>query len=333
MPKSNEHFVPKCYLKAWTKEGTDQIQVYDKIRDSFRPSGIDKVACEHSFYDTHPIKLLSRDKLIQLKEEGKVVNPDADRQVIERVYSTEVETLYKQYLVSLIKTAQTSTPWEIDNCFFIRSKEKEEIAQLLTIQDMRTRSIRRRIEESSQCMAQALNDMGFPKTESEKYRLSKQEVKDVHLRSLMDEDTLEHVALSFYNLTWILLINKTGVKFYTSDNPIVRIPHISHPFHSGVGLRSKGVEVFFPISPDCGLSMFDGDYFGITRLDCRMILCDESDVRQYNRMQTIYAEETVFSIDGNWDTVKIIKSFEPEALKWPRTTLIWGEKEYTPERE
>ena len=260
-----------------------------------------------------------------------VINPDADKQVIEHVYADEIEPLLEKYLVQFIEVAHRYTPWEIENCYFLKPIEKEEFAQLLTIQYLRTKETRKRLDESSHCLTKVLEDMGVSEAERQKYELSSERTKITHLHMLTDLDSLVQIAASFYSLTWVLLINKTKTRFYTSDSPIMTIHHVQTPVFSGTGLRSKGVEVFFPISPECGLAMFDGEFHGIKHLDRRVLVCSENDVRRYNWIEAVHAEEMIISKDDNWKTVKEILVSEPGVFKRPRTALTWGEKTYTPE--
>ena len=44
-----EHFIPQCYLKAWTEPGTKQVFVYDKLRNQFRQNSIEDIGCERHF--------------------------------------------------------------------------------------------------------------------------------------------------------------------------------------------------------------------------------------------------------------------------------------------
>lgn len=330
-----EHVVPQCYLEAWTRTGSKQVFVFDKLRKMYRQNSIEDVACQRHFYDTHPVFLLKHEELKKLTQEGKTIDPDADQQVIEHIYADQVETLYKDYLEKLISIARSATPWAIKNCYFINFEEKEELSQLITIQYIRTKSVRNRLEESGKCLSKVLRDMGIPDGQIKKYQMTKEQVKNTHLQMMTDLEKLESIASSFYNLTWMLCVNRSPVKFYTSDNPIFPIPHYTPdlaPASSGAGLRCKGVEVFFPLAPDCALTMFDGEYHQASEYDRRFAVSDICEiVDYYNSMIAVHAEETVFSQDGNWEVINEMLVNEPKIFTEPKTTMIWGDKVYTPE--
>ena len=51
MKKKKQHYVPQCYLEAWTMLGGKQVNVYDKIKKTQRINNIEDVAEKNYFYD------------------------------------------------------------------------------------------------------------------------------------------------------------------------------------------------------------------------------------------------------------------------------------------
>ena len=328
-----EHFVPQCYLEAWTRPGSLQVQVYDKKRNKYRSNSVEDISCQRRFYDTAPINLLPEEELRKLLRGENVSNNDADCKIIEHAFANLVEGEYKTRLDGLIKTAHDATPWIINNCYFINVEEKATLSELLAIQYMRTNSVRKRMGDTSECFVKLFGDMGFPQTAIDQYRLTKQDIKDAHLQLLIDSNSMESIAESFYYLTWNMCLNKTSTKFYTSDNPIVPIPHYNSPFRSGIGLRSMGVEVFFPVSPDCALIMCDGRYHKIENFDRRIITCDDPTIiSSYNSKTAVHAEVDIYSQNGDWETVRQLMKNTPDVFMMPRTTIVWGGNTYAPNK-
>ena len=91
------------------------------------------------------------------------------------------------------------------------------------------------------------------------------------------------------DLELILLINNTKKKFITSDNPCNRynqyLESRNHP-GSHLGLFSKGLQFFFPISPDLMLVYYDkwAYKFG-NKKDKEIFLTNENDINQLNLLQ------------------------------------------------
>ena len=151
-----------------------------------------------------------------------------------------------------------------------------------------------------------IEDMGASDEVIGKYAISKNDSKNIQAQMLMDLKSLPDLAISFLSLTWILCINQTKKKLYTSDSPIGTHAHVDHPIMSMNGLKSKGVEVFFPISPECILVMFDGSYhFQNAHLERRYVLLDnEAYIDYYNSLCAMQSERCVFSSDGDFALLK-----------------------------
>lgn len=311
-----EHYVPQCYLKAWCVPNTEQVFVYDKKRYQFRKSSIKDIASERYFYDTEFINLLNKEQL-QALSKGKIsIRKDADPQILEHTYADIVETFYKDSLDKLINDARKATPWTINNCYFVMPKEKEDFSQLLTIQFLRTKQMRNEIGDSSKLLLNALKEMGFSEEQIAKYDLSKEQIKNIHLRMLNDIGHLTKIAESFYYLTWVLCINRTDKKFYTSDSPIIRRAHIHDPIIGTNGLRSKGIEVFIPLAPDILLLMLDGVFHGTSNKDRRYIeFLDSRNIDYYNSLTILNCDTCIFSQDEEWSTLYEIKARNPNLFK------------------
>ena len=300
-----QHIVPQCYLKAWLIPGKESLYVYDKKRNHFRPNNIADVASQRYFYDTDPINLLSVETLQKMLEGKIALRPDADPQIIEHTFADQVEAIFKPYLNSIIQYAHGLPFGQSNGKTFYQAKQKEEFAELLTIQLIRTKQYRVNIEESSHCIAQILKDMGIPNEEIKRVTLTPEGAKRAHLRDMLNIQTLERIAMSFYSLTWVLCINRTRKKFYTSDNPIAQIEHKHDPLFPNNGLRSPGVEVIFPIAPDLLLIMLDGQYHQLSGKDMTCWECfTENTVNYYNEIITLNSGTCTFSQNGDWHVIE-----------------------------
>lgn len=102
------------------------------------------------------------------------------------------------------------------------------------------------LTDISNCLEQMLREMNASDEVIERYTVKKDEEKSIQGNMILDTEHIYDMALSFKELTWILGVNKTQVEFYTSDNPIGMIPHVTNDFISMSGIKSEGIEVFFP---------------------------------------------------------------------------------------
>lgn len=329
-----EHYVPQFYLNAWDEAGTHQIHVYDKTADCFRVNNISDVAVERYFYDVNPKDIFSKKYLDEMKKHGFSWDSDEKSQGLELFLSKEIEKPMSNLINGIIEKARSITPWHIDNCFFISEEKKLELSIYLAIQFIRTRHIRTGIIDNADCIVQWLEDMGVPDLKVKEYTISKEAAKNMHIQMLIDKENLEKVTNCFFRLTWMLGINRTEDKLFTSDNPIGTQAHIKDPILSMNGIGSRGVEVFYPFSPDIILIMADATYHTHCQAYERgyVELLDTENIDYYNSILAMQAERYVFSSDGNMSIIEEMKHEAPDVFKQPHVQMKWGEKTITPRR-
>lgn len=321
-----QHYVPRCYLKAWEIDGKHQIYVYDKDKQESRINNIEDVASGRYFYD-----LSLRDLIRQSEIEEKIDNMgdidiDAKIQSIEKALSIGIEGPYAEFLTKILGNARKASSWYLKNCFFLHPESKEEFAGLLAIQYVRTAHVRNMIRDISDEISQFVEKMGASPEVQEKYKtLTKNEAKSIHLNMLMEEEHLSEIAFCFNRLKWGLGINRTGINLYTSDNPICVVPHCNNGPMPMTGLTSKGVEVFITLSPDCVLIMRDGDYHkGFAQRDMKYTEIEDKEIiYAYNAFISMFAERNIFSKDGEFSQLEQLKTEDFKLTQFPQTTLTY----------
>ncbi len=78
-----------------------------------------------------------------------------------------------------------------------------------------------------------------------------------HISSIFE--FAEEISKYLMNYKWIILINNTSTPYITTDNPVVKKANLNNMFASG--FASKGIEVYYPISPKYALSIWEPSYF------------------------------------------------------------------------
>ncbi|MBS5844035.1 MAG: DUF4238 domain-containing protein [Clostridiales bacterium] len=324
-----QHYVPRCYLKRWTNS-KGQVLVFDKSIKSQRLNSINDVACERYFYDINP-RQLSEIRSVMLKNIG--IDPQKDSQFLEHFLATRVEVMFSELLTKIIKKAEAATPWHIRNCYFISDSDKIDFSICLAFQQIRTKAIRTDILNSSDCLSQVLKDMSVPQKIIDQYSLDQGIEKNIHNNMILDFEKIVDIAGAFYGLTWVLGINRTDKLFYTSDNPIGRKAHITHPFLSMAGLTSKGVEIFFPISPQHILIMYDGSYHKGTVQNERnyVNLIYPENIDYYNSLCADQSHQCVFLLDEDLNVINKMLNKNTCVFDIPKTVVMWGGKKYYPQ--
>lgn len=315
-----QHYVPQLYLNAWCIPGTHHVHIYDKVADSYRTNNIADVASERYFYDINPEVLFSDRFRESLRQNGLTLGTDS--QVVENAFATEIEAPFSGLVKAILDSTSRLTPWYFKNCFFIKEDKKVEMSAYLAYQYVRSKHVRNSIQETANHITQFLSDLGVPKSEVSDYELSKDQAKSAHIRMLFDVETISEITQCFYHLTWMLAINRTDSKLFTSDSPIGTIGHLkdpAFPMLSMNGLASEGVEVFFPLSPDVLLIMVDGSYHKqFVPYDRRYIeLTERESIDYYNSFLAMQAERVIISADSDMDLIERMKNQNRDALNSP----------------
>lgn len=130
----------------------------------------------------------------------------------------------------------------------------------------------------------------------------------------MDGTTTQGIANILYSHVWTFHVNKTNIPFYTSDSPVVPIPHHFNHYMSYSGLESPGIEVVFPISSNILLSMYDkNDERNKNKIDKETDFITEEDyVKFYNKHQTDYSNRCIFSINDDFKAIEELFNKYPE---------------------
>lgn len=331
-----QHYVPQFYLRNWRLSNEKhQVYVYDKEKDCIRINNIEYVASERYFYDIDFDDFFTETAVEKLHAKGFSWSDEVKRQGIERTFAEKIEKPFAEELSALLEKVKVLTPWHISNCEFLSQEKKKRFSEYLTFQIIRTKSVRMDIMNTSDCFSQILKEMEIPDSLIEKYNISKEAAKQSHIMMFFDSENIKDVTMLFYNLTWVLGINRTNVKFFTSDNPIITHSHIVHPFIQMNGLASKGVEVVFPLSPNVILIMFDGEYHQMMKSfdRCYVEIDDEQNVYFYNSLLAMQAGRFVFSSDGNFEIINTMKHVDPNVFNYPQTQIKWGGKTNFPQRK
>lgn len=314
-----EHYVPRCYLKHFEADN-GKVQVFDKKIMQVREQRPFEVAMENYFYDIDFVELSKR----ATPEETEKIHSDllkivgeenwdsiqavlADKKHIEKFYS-QLEVIYSLLLGKVISKSYGGNSWVINNCCAFSDEEKELLSFFIAIQIIRTKTFREdigdMIEKLYQTLAyksQMFDKDAIPKEEF-KVSVDKDFVKLQHSSMILDPDMTIQIAETLYKHIWVVYVNKTNHPFYTSDDPVARIPHKHDKYMSYSGLSSEGIEIVFPISPNLLLAMYDTKTFSSYFSDRKFIAVDRKDLVDYfNQAQVYNSYRCIFSQKDNFD--------------------------------
>lgn len=331
--KKKQHYVPQCYLEQWAIPNTYQINVYDKTKKEIRINNIEDVAQERFFYDINFQKALSEEEKTLGGFAEEKLEELSSNQYYENFFSDRVEGKLALLLRKLISKAKRITSQKQKHTHFVSRWNKVAFSYQLAFQHIRTKATRNAILEMSDVFQQMLRDMNASESTIKSLQVSKDSSKLIHGRIIGDEKEIRKQAERFNDFIWILGVNKTESKFLTSDRPICSIPHIQNQFVSMSGIMSEGVEVFYPISPEHILIMYDRAYHNrVKKYDRHCIdILNKDIIDYYNSACISQSERCVFSQTDDFSLIDRMLMVNEDALKKPYISLTWGGKTYTAE--
>ena len=291
-PNTYHHIVPQCYLKNFAVKGkSDFVYVYDKVQNKSYTKAIKDIAGIDDFYTISP----------------EFNDGTFDSKVIETSYlAGDVEGKYSKVLNETIES--------IKNGSQLTDNLKMGLAIHIAIQFLRTKEVREKDEQS-------LNDFlpDFIELFKEGLSLEKKDPKIAELNiSYKYDSAMHHFRSSFGNEEiinifagqlasnyWNFYYSTTPV-FYTSHFPIVVSPHVPNARPLCLGLTQYGAELSFPISPNIVLVIWEKDYFKEkASTDGNIVVATDEDIRKYNWMRYLYAEQ-VYSHTNDFSALDFI---------------------------
>jgi len=270
-----QHYVPRFYLKNFAFQRGKEYWLYCFDKSDLRhfPINIKKIGCEKFFY------------------EGK-----AKKQILEKALSNLEKDFWKVYKKLVESRLLLSLNWE----------EKQKIASFIAVQDIRTREFREFVRNIGKEMKKWLKDKTLSADLEEQLKTvdTEESARSMHLKIVTDtlsgKTGFAEIILS---MKWILFENYTRIPLWTSDQPINRFNPIDQSPLGNLGLKSRGIQVFFPLNPTLGILFCDPiEYFSspdkVTAIKENIIFCNTLQVRSSTRH--VFSNNNDFYLAKKW---------------------------------
>lgn len=278
-----QHYVPRSYLRYFTRN-RKRLFVFDKRDRRKFETSVDNIAAEKYFYDL----------------------PGESEQALEHAFADMVDGDYPGWADDILNTINSGRR--------INHKQKENLAFFIALQALRTRWLRNANIEVLNQINEFFSHLSRKHEQEQGIQLKpdaslsallstdKEETAKLdQIASIKNPDTVRNIVGILLNHIWIVGINRTGRPFYTSDNPVARWAHKSHPVRSHSGLRSEGIEIAFPLTPKCILALLERTFHtNLEALDCGFMLINENCVVHYNRLQVFDGHRWIFSLSNDF---------------------------------
>lgn len=244
----NQHYVSQFYLKQWTNN-KKQLFVYDKKQKKSFTSNVNAVASSRFFYDLPEIDDNKKVEIIEkLKKDGfedAYINDLFQEQVLENSFS-QLESIVAPLLNQIIKkiddVSVLSEKW-IKNYPIFTNDDKQIFAHYIASQLVRTNKHKLFQEDTT---IQLFDGMKRVYKNNTNDNLIVEVDNDYHEWQYLSNIlplTLEFSKI-LESYKWIIYRNFTDMPFYISDSPVTRYGQLGN-----FGLKEKGVEIRFPLSP------------------------------------------------------------------------------------
>lgn len=303
----NQHYVPQFYLRHFSAD-KKMVYVFDKPNGRSFPRKIASVASTDYFYEIDPKRL----------------KPGAPPQLIEKGLA-ELEGHYSKDLTDFLASA--------DQRRLITDDHKAFLASFVALQETRTNEFRTKYQQAMVGMLESVKP--FFEHASNKQELTdaiaaasdSEEMKIEQANSMFGDlgRRIEEEIKKFY---WLVGKTTDYNPFYASDSPLIRIPHVRHPFWGTGGIASPGVELAFPLSSKYILVMYERSYHKNAAMVDRLVVdLDPEDVNRYNFLQTLECNRQVYSASDSFAIAQRAIAEHPKCREVDRSrVLINGEE-------
>jgi len=282
-----EHYVPQFYLRNFSiKNYGKNVYCFDKHTSSKFIADIGNIACEKHFYD-FPKGSQSIEKNMAKIESALAV---AYRKLVSS------KDLY-------------SLNWD----------ERISMATLVAIQEIRTKEMREFLRDMIRQFTAKLSKHKLSKEiRMQLERINSAEYpREFQIRMFKSVKEFSDIILS---MKWILIENKTETLYWTSDHPINRFnPIKSQPPLGNLGYLSRGIQIFFPLTPRLSLCLCDlVEYFDYPE----KIKTDNVDnIIFQNHLQLRWSTRFIFSQDDDFSLAEKILKEEPSLKRIDRKRI------------
>ncbi|MBE9054029.1 DUF4238 domain-containing protein [Nostocales cyanobacterium LEGE 11386] len=258
--KKNQHFIPRFYLKKFALHSQEKrVGVFNISSNTFIESANLYDQASKNYFYGRDLKIENAFQKLET-ESAKIINSILEEQCLPTAHSRE-----HQMLLMFIITLLGRTVYAAETIDELVKKYKKTVSSI-----------------APNILSESENKIALTLTDAVQEYLT--------------------IVVPFFpivrDLHWKLIINETEEPFITSDNPVVlynQFLETRKTYGSNVGLASKGLEIFLPLSPQIILILYDKDVYkvGAKNQACIQLTMD-IDIKALNLIQYINANKNIY---------------------------------------
>jgi hypothetical protein len=270
-----QHYVPRHLLKQFSVEESDDILwCYDKWDQRQFQVSVSNIALQNDFYDGPQEDPKMESWLSAL--EGKVTGHDGA--LFQLIDDKDVAGLSARGIYTL--------------------------AIYISVQELRTKLWRDRINDSVAFLENAFGEEMEQNLKEQVEEFQTEESLREFQNDFLKKKSGEAASLMTERLAWAVIENKTDHDLWLSDHPVIRYNTKAGSQPGGMGLLSKGIEIFFPLTPDLYLHMLDKNAYKKVVEYLPQCIVDEEVIIFLNDMQTQNSRRHIFSRSDDFSLVE-----------------------------
>jgi len=284
-----QHYVPRFYLSYFAvdpSKDTPQVYCYNKPDRSQFKTSVTNIAGETYFYEP------------------------PGYQPFETTLA-EIEAEFCNAYDELLDSRSLDA---------LDENDRSAIAYSITIQELRTREKREEFHETVTKLREHLE--GESMTEEMEEQMD--ELQDMDSEEGAREFQIDliknrgwEMAEHYFDLKWVLIENETQQPFLSSDHPIAR--HNSNDFgpYGNLGLKNRGIQVYFPLSPDLSLGFIDPvEFADVPR---NLTLHEDDDGTEHVAFQnSLQVRSATRHVISNQDDFSLVEEYLDEFPEYAR---------------
>ncbi len=288
MPKRRQHYVPLFYLKNFTDKSvtppqSPYIWVFERGNSKPKRRSPKNIGFQTGFYDIEieegNVSTLVEEALAKLESNASSILPKILKQ-------EEITPEERPNFAGFVVLMDTRVPSFRNSIIRFHQQIGDRILKLAASQPGYLDRILKEIEENTGKKMESTGAELRDFISSEEYRIDVDPI--VSIKAMFD--ILENIIPILCDMNWRFLIPPRGLKFVTSDNPVVLKDPNNRSKIFGDGYKSSPtVQLTFPLSPEmCMLATWESkkDYYSEI---------NEDFVREINLRTCNYSTRFVYS--------------------------------------